>query len=70
MCAKSIFGSRFYSIFIYLYPYLFGSGFLIRIFIKFLPIRNFDKVSKSVELFSGQIKVENTALSTKGSVIF
>jgi hypothetical protein len=40
------------------------------IFIKFLHIRNFDKDSKSAELFSGQIKAQNAALNAKGSAIF
>jgi hypothetical protein len=56
-------------LFIFILTYL-GPSFLICIFIIFLPIRNFDKFSKSAELFSGQIKVENAALNTKESVIF
>jgi hypothetical protein len=51
-------------LFIFILTYL-GPSFLIRIFMKVLPIRNFDTFSKSAGLFSGQIKVENSALNTK-----
>lgn len=56
-------------LFVFILTYLVPS-FLICVFIKFLPIRNFDKLSKIAELSSGQIRVENTAPNTKESVIF
>jgi hypothetical protein len=56
-------------LFVFILTY-FGPRFLICIFTKFLPIRSFYKFSKIAELFSGKIKVENTALNTTESVIF